>query len=197
MSKLLAAAVMLTVALIGALAPTHAALAYNGGAAASYADQYWSNYNSAWPVFSDEDCTNFASQAIYNGGINMRTAGYTDNYWWMKYARRWLWTHSWPAAQDNFVFVSSYLPGTSNAASYYGIAPGANVASYAFQGDLVYYDWDTDGTYNHQSIIVTTDGQHVDAHTSNRYHVYWTLAQYNAQWQTTVVSAYHIPPSTS
>jgi len=137
---------------------------------------------------------------MYAGGIHMRTGGtYQDtHYWYMTYVNGgFLWTTSWPAAQDNSVFVSSYLPGTSNTASYYGIAPGTNVASYAFQGDLVYYDWDTDGTNNHQSIIVTTDGQHVDAHTSNRYHVYWTLAQYNAQWQTTVVSAYHIPPSTS
>src|SRR5205085_6702364 len=129
-------------ALIGALAPTHAALAYNGGAAASYADRYWSNYNyNNYPTFSNEDCTNFASQAMYAGGIHMRTGGtYQDtHYWYMTYVNGgFLWTTSWPAAQDNSVFVSSYLPGTSNTASYYGIAPGTNVASYAFQCDLVY-----------------------------------------------------------
>src|SRR5207247_2050572 len=136
----------------------------------SYADQYWSNYNSNnYPTFSGEDCTNFASQAMYNSGINMRFGGTSDNYGYMWYGRGWFYTNSWPAAEDNFVFVASYLPGTIIASNYYHIGPGVNVASWDSQGDLVYYDWDDDGYYNHQSIIVTTDGQHVDSHTNNHY----------------------------
>jgi len=47
---------------------------YNG-AAAAYADQYWSAYNPQWPSYANSggDCTNFVSQSLYAGGIAMRT----------------------------------------------------------------------------------------------------------------------------
>ena len=70
-------------------------------------------------------------------------------------------------------------------ASYYGVAPGQLVASNAAQGDVVLYDWDDDGVYDHDSIVVASDGLNpggtpnwdlIDAHTNNRYHGYSTLA---------------------
>ena len=53
-----------------------AASGYDGAAAAAYADTYWQNYNPAWPSFARHggDCTNFLSQALYAGGIAMRTS---------------------------------------------------------------------------------------------------------------------------
>ena len=91
-------------------------------------------------------------------------------------------------------------------ASYHGGAPGQVVASNAAQGDVVLYDWDDDGVYDLESIVVASDGTNldvtpnwdlVDAHTNNRYHAYWTLAQYNASWATTHIVVLHIPDTTS
>ena len=54
------------------------------------------------------------------------------------------------------------LPGVTQVASYYGVAPGQVVASNAAQGDVVFYDWDDDGVYDHESIVVASDGTNPD-----------------------------------
>ena len=55
--------------------------AYNGSDAASYAKQYANSYNPDYPVFG-EDCTNFVSQCVYDGGMPMLVGG-TDAYWYI------------------------------------------------------------------------------------------------------------------
>ena len=78
------------------------------------------------------------------------------------------------------------------------------VADNATQGDIVLYDFNNDGVYDHEAIVTASDGtingttnwDLVDAHTNNRYHVYWTLAQYNTSWATTRTVVLHIPPTT-
>ena len=66
--------------------------------------------------------------------------------------------------------------------------------------------WNNDGVYDHEAIVTASDGADpdgtinwdlVDAHTNNRYHAYWTLAQYNASWATTRIVVLHIAPTTS
>jgi hypothetical protein len=201
--------VLALVALAAATSP--AAVAYNGATAATYADTYWQSYNPAWPSFAKRggDCTNFVSQALYAGGIAMRPsppyAG--DAAWYMLQSkgRRWSNSLSWINVQSHRSFLLS-LPGVTQAASYYGVAPGQVVASNAAQGDVVLYDWEDDGVYDHESIVVASGGSNpdgapnwdlVDAHTNNRYHAYWTLAQYNASWATTQIVVLHIPDTTS
>lgn len=46
--------------------------------ALKYAKKYYKNYNRAYPNYDNKgsDCTNFISQAIYAGGLDM------DNIWW-------------------------------------------------------------------------------------------------------------------
>jgi putative amidase-like protein len=70
----------------------------------------------------------------------------------------------------------------------------------------VLYDWNNDGVYDHEAILTASDATNpdgttnwdlVDAHTNNRYHAYWTLAQYNASWPTTRIVVLHIAPTTS
>jgi len=182
-----------------------AASGYNGAAAAAYADAYWQSYNQAWPSFANSggDCTNFVSQALYAGGITMRTTPtYTGNAAWfmLKTKHRWSYALPWINAQDNSIFALQHLAGVTQVASYYGVAPGQAVADNASQGDIVLYDFNNDGVYDHEAIITASDGTSwdlVDAHTNNRYHAYWTLAQYNASWATTRIVALHIPSTTS
>jgi len=192
-------AISLGLALI-VLSPVAGALAYNGSAAASYADQYWQTYNIAYPSFANSggDCTNFVSQALYAGGIAMRLSPpYSGTNAWdiLRNRKRWSWTTSWVNAQDNSVFLGTI--GATPVQTVVGAAPGQVVPSNAQQGDVVLYDWNNDGIFDHESIISTSDGQDVDAHTNNRYHAYWTLAQYNSSWSTTRIVVYHIPPSAS
>jgi cell wall-associated NlpC family hydrolase len=198
-------------------APVSAATStgYNGTAAAQYADTYWNSYNRAYPSFANKggDCTNFVSQALYAGGIKMRTSPtYSGNAaWYMLQNRKsYSWSVTWVNAQDNSIFLQQYLlPGAIKVvADVYGRAPGETVSDGNAQpGDVVLYDWNNDGTFDHEAIITASDGTTntdgstnydlVDAHTNNRYHAYWTLAQYNTSWATTHIIVLHIPAGTS
>jgi Putative amidase domain len=189
-----------------------AASAYDGAAAAAYADTYWQNYNPAWPSFANNggDCTNFVSQALYRGGIAMRLSPpYSGNAAWymlQNHKHHWSYALPWINAQDQSIFALQHLPGVTQVASYYAVPPGQAVADNATQGDIVLYDWNNDGVFDHEAIVVARDGSNpdgttnwdlVDAHTNNRYHAYWTLAQYNATWSTTRIVVLHIPPTTT
>lgn len=176
---------------------------YNGAAAAAYADTYWSSYNRSYPSFANSggDCTNFVSQALYNGGILQRSGpAYSGDAAWYMYKtgrNAWAWSTTWINAQHNNNFILGSLAGATVVATYVGVAPGQTVPSNASQGDIVLYDWTNNGVYDHEAIIATADGQTVDAHTNNRYHAYWTLAQYNSSWATTRIVVLHIPPTAS
>jgi putative amidase-like protein len=205
-------AVLVSLVAVSAAVVASAASAYDGAAAAAYADTYWQNYNPAWPSFANQggDCTNFVSQALYAGGIAMRLSPpYSGNAaWYMLQNRKHRWSYAlpWINAQDQSIFALQHLAGVTQVASYYAVAPGQTVADNATQGDIVLYDWNNDGVFDHEAIVVATDGSNadgttnwdlVDAHTNNRYHVYWTLAQYNATWSTTRIVVLHIPPTTT
>jgi len=189
-------ALSVLVLVFASLALTSAAFAYSGAAAAAYADTYWQTYNPAWPSFANSggDCTNFVSQALYAGGIGMRTSPTYSGHaaWYMvKKRNRWSYAAPWVNAQDQSIFLLQHLSGTSQVASYYGLAPGATAADHAEQGDVVLYDWNNDGVYDHEAILIASDGTNpdgttnwdlVDGHTNNRYHAYWTLAQLALYW---------------
>jgi cell wall-associated NlpC family hydrolase len=204
---------LLVLGLLGALAlphPAGASSGYGGAAAAQYADTYWSTYNSAYPSFANKggDCTNFVSQALLAGGIQMRTSGTGNAAWYMlQNHKRYSYSVSWVNAQDDSVFLSQYLPGVTKIADVYAPKPGDLVSDGDAQpGDVVLYDWNNDGTFDHEAIVTATDNttnadgtvnyDEVDAHTTNRYHAYWTLAQYNTSWATTHIIVLHIPPTT-
>src|SRR5262252_5579825 len=109
-------ALILSLVAFAAGVVSSAAFAYNGAAAAAYADTYWQNYNPAWPSFANSggDCTNFVSQALYAGGINMRPSPtFTgDAAWYMvKKRSRWSYATPWVNAQHQSNFLLQYLPG--------------------------------------------------------------------------------------
>ncbi len=184
---------------------------YNGAVAAAYADTYWSNYNSAWPSFANRggDCTNFVSQALYAGGLPMRTSPtYSgDAAWYMiENHKKWSYSNPWVNAQDNSILMLQNMPGVTKVADVYGAAPGQTVADGDAQpGDVILYDWNNDGTFDHETMVTASDGttntdgsvnyDEVDGHTTNRFHVYWTLAQYNSSWATTHIIVLHISPT--
>ena len=191
-------AIVLAVALFVA-SPAVAALAYDGAAAAKYADQYATSYNKAYPSFANKggDCANFVSQALFAGGIQQRPSPTFSGAaaWYMTQTNRksWTWSTSWVNSQQNSLFISTI--GGTVVQTVIGASASTVVNSNAQQGDIIFYDWTNDGTFDHEAIVATTDGQYVDAHTNDRYHEYWTLAKYNTYAATTRIVVVHIPAS--
>jgi hypothetical protein len=196
----LLAAIALSVA--GTCIGAGSAHAYNGGSAASYADQYALSYNSAWNSFPD-DCTNFASQALYAGGEPMtaNTGSVTDDhYWFDQYFTwpypGWVHTNSWSVAGDLWQF----LYNTGRGSHWYTYGPAAmGWTDGLYPGDLLFYNWDGTGAINHAAVQTSygydengNPSDRIDQHTNNRYHVNWTLFSYNQQWNTTLIYAIHI-----
>jgi len=181
---------------------TNPALAYNGGAAASYADSWWNGRNvGAFPSFSD-DCTDFVSQALYSGGETMSGYPYniSDSAWWSDAASSGGYTHSWSIINDLIQFYADYSHrGTFGPVSYAPTSGGGTLG--LNQGDVLAYDWGQGAGISHSSIIVVQNGKDptygytgtlIDQHTYDRYHEIWTLYPTNSLWASTSVSYVHI-----
>lgn len=165
--------------------------------AIAYADVWWTNYNPVYVQYTS-DCANFVSQAIFAGGYPMNSS--TNNPWYANYGYANLYSQSWRLVQYNFGFFVG--DGGSVVKTYYGIktASPAGVSS----GDIVYYDWVNDHTYateGHEALVTSTSGSAtttgetgvivVNAHTSDRYHEYWTLYKWNTRWANTYYQIVH------
>ncbi len=186
---------------------TSAVFAYNGTAAKNYADNYALSPNSGvYPVFS-EDCTNFISQALFAGGYSMvgnypGNSNVDNSFWYFNHYFN-VWTHSWSVAMDQITFQYTHSPGGSFGNMYNGNI-GSSEYNDALIGDILAYDFGSGDGYSHLSLEVGTGtdpssgwvGDLVDAHTSNRYHAYWTLQPYNPEhYSTTHVLTIHISSS--
>lgn len=120
----------------------------------SYAVKYWSNYNTAYRSFGN-DCTNFASQAVYAGGWPMVTGFYTlSSAWW--YDPTWPYpgqSYTWAGAH-NFYLFTYYRPRASIAQNVRDLVPG----------DILQVDWNDangnpvpDGHIDHTMIVTQKD----------------------------------------
>lgn len=173
-------------------------LTFTGSNAASYADRYATSRNSNFPSFGS-DCTNFTSQAINAGGYPMQ---YSDPQWWIQHEWwGWNYTHSWSVVVDNWNFLIQDYPGGWD----WGYQDTSRNTNGALYGDILFYDWDGNGTLDHTSMEVAYSGcdpsnpswcgDLVDQHTNDRYHAIWHLKPYNSQAATTKVKLMHIDPN--
>ncbi len=167
-------------------------LLYTRYGARNYAEEWALSFNHNYKQLS-EDCTNFVSQAMHEGGgYPMQFSSpkwYMERHWW-----GWSWSNSWTVVGDliNLAYARGWGSG-------YCVAPGEyNPASY---GDVVTYDWDGNGVWDHASMEVVYYGcdpdsgwcgDLIDEHTTNRKHAFWTLQPYNANWQTTSYGILHL-----
>ncbi|MDA8206225.1 MAG: amidase domain-containing protein [Thermaerobacter sp.] len=188
------------------------AYSYNGGAAATYADTYWSNYNSNYPSFID-DCTNFVSQSLYAGGLpqyvyyNLHTGvpeTTSNNAYWFMDSGNVNYAYSWTVAADLYAHLTQYGYGT-----LYATHPGTDTVLMTgmVKGDVLFYNWGEAGNpsgtagINHATIQTGygttsdsyTNANYVDSHTNNRYHVLWSLYTYNTHRASTTIYLVHIP----
>lgn len=181
----------LVIGVVLLLVSASGAAAWSPSAAAHYADSYWHDYSPAWPPFND-DCTDFVSQIVWNGGYSMDYS--TNNPWYEYYNYGWHNSLSWSFVQYNNGFFIEDIPGGYVTDQIYG---KKTASTHASQGAIVYYAWYDDRTFatnSHAAFVAVTSGRAtstsdvgnlVDAHTNDRYHEYWTLYKWNTHWPTT------------
>lgn len=201
-----AAAVACLVAM-GIMAPT--ADAYDKYRAANYADWWAGSRNGAYPSFGSfpywgSDCTNFVSQAMYDGGFSMVGGGSETSpwEWWIRPNNwgRYDFSHSWSVAADLRQFLIYHYPGGYSQ----GTAPGSSTNYWTpdavTTGDLLFYDWGRGEGISHVGMQVGygTDpdmgwnGNFTDQHQTDRRHAFWSLRPYNNDWPSTTIYFMHI-----
>ncbi|MFE5895116.1 amidase domain-containing protein [Streptomyces sp. NPDC056468] len=131
-------------------------------AMATYAKQYWSNYNPAYPNFNGQgaggDCTNFVSQSLKAGGWK-HVPGYVYDYTkWFGNAD--IQSHSFIGVNEWSWFAQNSKRSTSLANVYQMDV-----------GDVLQLDFDKDGSKDH-TMIVTSRSRgvpYLTYHSTNTY----------------------------
>lgn len=171
------------VAKAAADAPASYRFDYNRGKAATYADRYWRSYNRNYPNCNRPyggDCANFVSQALwdpYSANFpserpywhpgRLTTCPATSTAWRYTPAQHRFFTSNPRGSAYNFASL-----GKKGSKSY---TRSYNIRS-MYIGDVIFYDWDSDGEINHVVIAVAYAGDNstlIDAHNTNRRHTRW------------------------
>ncbi|MCM3114473.1 amidase domain-containing protein [Neobacillus sp. MER 74] len=144
---------------------------YNRLKAVQYAERWWNSYNPAYKKF-ENDCTNFISQCLHSGGAPMR--GYPNRAagWWLQKSN---YSYSWAVAHS----LKGYF-----ANSKIGLrAREVNSPDQLLLGDIICYDFEGDGRFNHNTIVTGKDANGmplVNAHTYNSRMRYWAYEDSSA-----------------
>lgn len=138
---------------------------YDRHAAVQYAEYWWNSYNPQFQKFT-VDCTNFISQCLLAGGAPMQGAPNREKGWW--YADD-DWSFSWSVAHS----LRWYLSGATSGLTGKEVANASDLNL----GDVICYDFQGDGRWDHNTIVVAKDinGEPlVNAHTDNSRHRFWS-----------------------
>ena len=140
------------------------AFSYDRLKAVQYAERWWNDYNPAYKKF-DVDCTNFISQCLHVGGAPMREYPNRGKGWWMRNNN---WSYSWSIANSLRLYLSGSTIGLR--------AKQVDSPDQLLLGDVICYDFEGDGRFNHNTIVTGKDvfGMPlVNAHTFNSRMRYW------------------------
>lgn len=137
---------------------------YDRMKAVQYAERWWNDFNPAYKKF-EVDCTNYISQCLHAGGAPMRGYPNRGNGWWMQSNN---WSYSWTVAHA----LRRYLPGSKA-----GLRARETVSAEKLKlGDVICYDFQGDGRFDHTTIVTGHDADGmplVNAHTYNSRMRYW------------------------
>lgn len=137
---------------------------YDRRAAVQYAERWWNDYNPSYKQF-DVDCTNYVSQCLHAGGAPMRGYPNRSKGWWYKNEN---WSYSWAVAHS----LRWYLSGSTQGLK----GKTLEAANQLLPGDVICYDFEGDGKWDHNTIVVRKDENGmplVNAHTNNSRNRYW------------------------
>lgn len=138
---------------------------YNRLKAVQYAEKWWNSYNPAYKKFH-VDCTNFISQCLKAGGAPMRGYPNRGQGWWMQNSS---WSYSWSVAHSFRMYLGRSKTGLK--------AIEVRNAAELQLGDVICYDFQGDGRFDHTTIVTAKDDYGmplVNAHTSNSRMRYWS-----------------------
>jgi hypothetical protein len=140
--------------------------------AVRYAETWWNSYNPAFRRFTENDCTNYISQCLNAGGAPMRGYPTRGNGWWIR-GNNWSW--SWAIAHAFRMYLGNSKTGLR--------AKEVSRPDQLMLGDVICYDFEGDGRYNHNTIVTGWDYYGmplVNAHTTNSRHRYWSYTDSTA-----------------
>ncbi|AIQ62309.1 hypothetical protein PSTEL_03410 [Paenibacillus stellifer] len=157
--------------------------------AAMYADRWWDGFNPEFETFA-VDCTNYVSQCIFAGGAPINYTGKRETGWWYKgyIGGREEWSFSW-AVSDS---LRRYLDGERRTGLR---AEAVESPQQLMLGDVIQYDWDGNGRFQHSTIVTAFDAGGmplVNAHTVPSRHRYWDYKDSYAWTDRTVYRFFHI-----
>lgn len=144
---------------------------YNRLRAVQYAELWWNSYNPAYKKF-ENDCTNFISQCLRAGGAPMRGFPNRGSGWWLQNKN---WSYSWTMAHS----LRQYLANSKSGLR----AMEVSGPDQLLLGDIICYDFEGDGRFNHNTIVTGKDANGeplVNAHTYNSRMRYWAYEDSSA-----------------
>lgn len=144
---------------------------YNRLKAVQYAERWWNSYNPAYKKF-ENDCTNFISQCLHVGGAPMRGYPNRGAGWWLRSSN---WSYSWTVAHSLRLYLANSKSGLR--------AREVGSPDELLLGDVICYDFEGDGRFNHNTIVTGKDAYGmplVNAHTYNSRMRYWAYEDSSA-----------------
>ncbi|MFC7320078.1 amidase domain-containing protein [Halobacillus campisalis] len=156
---------------------------YDRREAVRYAERWWDSYNPAYKHF-EVDCTNYISQCLHAGGGRMWGQPNRSKGWWYGSGN---WSYSWSVAHSFRWYLSGARQGL--------VAHEVSEASDLSVGDVICYDFQGDGRFDHTTIIVSKDSHGeplVNAHTTNSRQRYWTYTDSTAYTSDIKYKFFHI-----
>ncbi|WCK55373.1 amidase domain-containing protein [Aneurinibacillus sp. Ricciae_BoGa-3] len=160
---------------------------YNRVEAVRYADLWWNDTNPGFLRFPD-DCTNYVSQCLYAGGIAMIHTGDRGSGWWYQATGTDAdtWSYSWAVAHSfRWMLEGGEVISAQRKAD----------ASALTIGDVICYDFDGDGNWDHTTIVVAKDANGmplVNAHTIDSRHREWGYKDSSEYTENTQYLFFHL-----
>lgn len=142
-----------------------ASFTYNRLKAVQYAEKWWNSYNPAYQKFTD-NCTNYISQCLHQGGGPMRGQPNRSNGWWMAGKN---WSYSWTVANALRLYLTNSKVGLR--------AREVTSPGQLLFGDIICYDFQGNGRFDHNTIVTGKDAfgmPLVNANTTNSRMRYWS-----------------------
>jgi VanZ family protein len=114
-----------------------------------YVADHWSDRNiDEYGSLGDTDCVNFASQSLIARGWPQ------SDEWWHSNAGG---VHSYSPAWISSGAMANWLAGHPELAAFVDDSQRGDVAL----GDIVQFDWDSDGAVDHTGIVNSVDGSEI------------------------------------
>ncbi|MBX6394323.1 MAG: amidase domain-containing protein [Alicyclobacillaceae bacterium] len=153
-----------------------------------YAELWWDAYNPRFRAFR-VDCTNFVSQCLWHGGMPMEMSESVEQGWWYAWQGdgQDRWSLSWAVSHSLYWYL--------RALSERGRVRFIDHPQQLHLGDVIFYDWNGDGTWQHTAVVADFDPEGrplVNAHTTASYHRLWDYRDSPAWSERTRYAFVHI-----